>query len=384
MRCCHLSVYFLVQSVISVLHCCLHSIGELLFLCLYLSKYYVNCIWLDEVHNEHLSQNWIYIWTGTQQWKIAQWSDSLSGEEWGKNKALQIKEGECSSGVWTRCLCWSWRENCCKIFCGQKWQRSLTSNLFRNISGNVNSWTGFSTVLAERSSCDWVTEAASLLTFYCSLSVAAGAQRGHITWKFLELDIISIKGALTAELLMPKEITQNYLAVMQNQLKHLMLAGWWWDRCRFFCLAYAYASLHRCHMLNFPVPEESWQPHFLTAEALSVCGVLFLLQKMEHGWIKMQARACHCRNTHCWISSLLNSFLAESNCSRLTCWPGPASVISFFATWVPHGGEGHSLSWLHQSAEQMGLLCRTSGHLRFHLFYRDEWWRGARCALPLY
>lgn len=44
MRCCHLSVYFLVQSVISVLHCCLHSIGELLFLCLYLSKYYVNCI----------------------------------------------------------------------------------------------------------------------------------------------------------------------------------------------------------------------------------------------------------------------------------------------------------------------------------------------------
>ncbi|XP_055394698.1 G patch domain-containing protein 2-like isoform X3 [Bubalus kerabau] len=39
---------------------------------------------------------------------------------------------------------------------------------------------------------------------------------------------------------------------------------------------------------------------------------------------------------------------------------------------VPHGGEGHSPSPRHQSIEQMGLLCLTSGHLGFHLFYRNE------------
>lgn len=167
-----------------------------------------------------------------------------------------------------------------------------------------------------------------------------------------------------------------------------MLVRHWWDRYRFFslflpCHGSTWPGIYVLYW-GSPVPEESWQPHFLTTEAFYVCGGLLFLQKMKHRWIRTQTHACHCRHTECWISSPLNSSLAESNCCRLTCWPGPASMISFFATWVPHGGEGHSLSWLHQSAEQMGLLCRTSGHLGFHLFYRDEWWRGARSALPLY
>lgn len=61
-------------------------------------------------------------------------------------------------------------------------------------------------------------------------------------------------------------------------------------------------------------------------------------------------------------------------------------VFSFFpsTTRVPHGGEGHSPGPRHQSVEQMGLLCLTLGHLRFHLFYRNDWWREVRSALPPY
>lgn len=42
--------------------------------------------------------------------------------------------------------------------------------------------------------------------FYNRLLVTAGGQPGHVTWKLLESNIISFKGDLAMELLMPKKI----------------------------------------------------------------------------------------------------------------------------------------------------------------------------------
>lgn len=44
------------------------------------------------------------------------------------------------------------------------------------------------------------------MMFYDRLLVTAGAQPGHVTWKLLESDVVSVKGALAMELLMPKKI----------------------------------------------------------------------------------------------------------------------------------------------------------------------------------